>query len=96
MDKAPPRAGERGRRAGSAAGNFQLEARTMLRKLTMIAAALLVCTPFGGAGRVALGKCLGKVALPSFSARPWLGPYELAVASACLMVLALTTQLRRT
>jgi hypothetical protein len=60
----------------------------------MLVAAMLVCTPFGGAGRVALGKCLGNVALPSFSARPWLGPYELAIASACLVVLALTTLLQ--
>ena len=66
------------------------QGQNMFRKLAVILAALMVCLPITGAGIT-----------PAFSlplayefhprAEWWLGPSELATASACIVVLCLLT-----
>ena len=69
----------------------------MKRKTARLLAVLLLCLPIYGGSQVAMGRCLERLplpALPQVQACWSLGPYELAIMSACLLVLALTLALR--
>ncbi len=63
----------------------------MLRKVAMFLSCAMLVMPFGGDGAVALGKY---VHVPEVAANPcaswWLGPEQIILVAACVLVLSLT------
>ena len=67
-----------------------------MRKGLKFLVVLMVCLPLGGQGQIALGRYVPHLETPSFTAPWWLGPREIAIAAACLFVLALTASMHWT
>ncbi len=76
-------------------GNFDWKGSKMMRKMSMFLAVMMLCLPIGGIARPAMGNSAPSIHMPTISAHWWVGPYELAIACACLFVLALATCLRQ-
>ncbi len=63
----------------------------MLRKIAMFLAGAMLLMPFGGESSIALGKYVHMPELAvNANASWWLGPQQIALISACVVVLALT------
>jgi len=67
----------------------------MLRKTSMIAGALLVCTPISGQSRIALGRYVGQLSIPALHTQWLLGPGALIAVLLCLAGLCVVAEFQR-